>query len=30
VVLIALVLAITLIARWAEGRWTRTEAVVIQ
>ncbi|HEV2179036.1 MAG TPA: iron ABC transporter permease [Gemmatimonadaceae bacterium] len=30
VVLIALVLAITLIARWAEGRWTRAEAVVIQ
>ena len=30
VVLIALVLAITLLARWAEGRWTRAEAVVIQ
>jgi len=30
VVLIALVLAITLIARWAEGRWSRAEAVVIQ
>ncbi|HKT06643.1 MAG TPA: iron ABC transporter permease [Gemmatimonadaceae bacterium] len=30
VVLIALVLAITLISRWAEGRWTRSEAVVIQ
>ncbi|HTL96714.1 MAG TPA: iron ABC transporter permease [Gemmatimonadaceae bacterium] len=30
VVLIALVLAITLIARWAEGRWTRAQAVVIQ
>jgi iron(III) transport system permease protein len=30
VVLIALVLAITLIARWAEGRWTRAETVVIQ
>lgn len=30
VVLIALVLAITLVSRWAEGRWTRAEAVVIQ
>ncbi|HSC32939.1 MAG TPA: iron ABC transporter permease [Gemmatimonadaceae bacterium] len=30
VVLIALVLAITLGARWAEGRWSRAEAVVIQ
>ncbi|HKV51136.1 MAG TPA: iron ABC transporter permease [Gemmatimonadaceae bacterium] len=30
VVLIVLVLAITLVARWAEGRWTHTEAVVIQ
>jgi iron(III) transport system permease protein len=30
VVLIVLVLAITLVARWAEGRWTHAEAVVIQ
>lgn len=30
VVLIVLVLAITLVARWADGRWSRAEAVVIQ
>ncbi|HEY7878069.1 MAG TPA: iron ABC transporter permease, partial [Gemmatimonadaceae bacterium] len=30
VLLIVLVLAITLLARWAEGRWSRTETVVIQ
>lgn len=30
VLLIALVLVITLVARWAEGRWSRTESVVIQ
>ena len=30
VVLIVLVLAITLVARWAEGRWSRAETVMIQ
>lgn len=30
VVLIVIVLAITLVARWAEGRWSRAETVMIQ
>ena len=30
VLLILVVLAITLVARWAEGRWSRTQTVVIQ